>query len=162
MEFPFQIVHNIGLRIQDTQVLEEVVDEMEEKARLLSADENAYLLRTIYLYLAQQYMWNGEYVKAAEYYRKQLALMEKQGEEVSSHALADAYKNLGVCLSCDNKNGEAIEMLERALEILKEREEEKQLSAEIHNHLAQVFRVGGESEKANFHNDRYVDLKKLV
>ncbi|MBQ3344196.1 MAG: ATP-binding protein [Kiritimatiellae bacterium] len=153
---------NIGLRIQDTQVLEEVVDEMEEKARLLSADENAYLLRTIYLYLAQQYMWNGEYVKAAEYYRKQLALMEKQGEEVSSHALADAYKNLGVCLSCDNKNGEAIEMLERALEILKEREEEKQLIAEIHNHLAQVFRVGGESEKANFHNDRYVDLKKLV
>lgn len=153
---------NIGVRIQDTQVPEKLVDEMEEKARLLSADENVYLLRTIYLYLAQQYKENGEYIKAAEYYRKQLALMEKQGEEVSPHALADAYKNLGVCLSCDNKNGEAIEMLELALEILKEREEEKQLIAEIHNHLAQVFRVGGESEKANFHNDRYVDLKKLV
>lgn len=142
---------NLGLRIKEVQVSEKTVREMMDNALLLTIEDNADFLRVIYSNFARQYKENGEYDKAEEYYRKQIAIMEQQVDATSRHNLADAYDDLGVCLSLLESNNEAVETLERALEICGESEEETQLSAAIHDHLAQVFRTVSEFDKAEFH-----------
>lgn len=141
---------NLGVRIQDVQVPKKAVCEMMDNALSLIIEDNADFL-IIYSNFARQYKENGEYDKAEECYRKQIAIIEQQGDANLRHNLADAYDDLGVCLYLLESNNEAIETFERALEICGNSEDEIQLIPAIHNHLAQVFRAVNEFEKAEFH-----------
>lgn len=142
---------NLGLRLQDAQASVNSVNEMMESAMLLSPDENAEFLRIIYSNLARQHKEVGEYDKAEELYRKQISFIEKQGEDASLHDLADAFDDLGVCMFHLGKNKDAIEMLKKALSIVRIREDDFLLTAAIHNHLAQIYRANEEFGEAEFH-----------
>lgn len=151
---------NLGLRLQDSQVPMDSVNEMMENAMLLSPDENAEFMWMIYSNKARQYKESGEYDKAEEFYRKQITLIEKHGEGASQHELADAFDDLGVFLFQIDRNNEAIEALEHALKIIGDNEDEIYLIATIHNHLAQIYQDGEDPEKAEIHKKEFDRLKE--
>lgn len=125
--------------------------EVTERALSLVSEENVGLLRSIHSNLAYLFKEKGELDKAEEHYRKLIAILEGQGEEVSRHDLADAYDDLGACLYQLDRNSEAIESLEQALKIIGNDNTESQLIAAIHDHLAQTFRANDEYDKAELH-----------
>lgn len=153
---------NLGLRIHDASVTEESVNEMMKKAMSLPPDENADFLKVVCPNLARLYKEKGENEKAEELYRKQLEILEMQGDDVSLHELADAYDELGVFLFQVDRNSEAIEELEHALQIIGENEDEICLIATIHNHLAQIYQDGDNSENAELHKKEFDRLKKKI
>lgn len=132
------------------------------KALSLTSGENVEQLQTIHSNLAGLYKKIGEFDKAEEHYREQIAIMEKQGEDVSLHELADAYDDLGVCLFLLNRYNVSVEALEHALELVDGNNEEIKLAAVIHNHLSKAYRAANNNEKADYHNDIYENLKKSL
>lgn len=98
--------------------------------RLSSPEENVEFLRIIYSNLAHQHKEGGEYDKAEELYRKQIAFLEEQGDSVSRHDLVDAYDDLGVCIFQLGKNNDALEMLKKALCIVGISEDDILLTAQ--------------------------------
>lgn len=141
----------LGLKTQCAQVSEKLVNEMIEKALSLSPNENDVFLTNVHLS-------RGEYDKAEELYRMRIEIIEKQSEDMPIHELADAYDDLGVFLFQQDRNNEALVAMEHALAILGDDENEAQLIATIHNHLAQVYRDNNEYEKAEQHYKENVKL----
>lgn len=126
----------------------------------LTSDENVEQLQSIHSNLAGLYKEKGELDKAEGHYREQIAIIEKQGEEVSPHNLADAYDDLGVLLFQIDRNSEAIVVLEHALQIIRYKEDEIYLIAAIHNHLAQIYQNSGDSGNAELHKKEFNRLKE--
>lgn len=131
-----------------------------ERALSLVSVDNFALLQKIHSNLAYLYKEKREFDKAERHYREQIAIIEKQGEEVSPHNLADAYDDLGVFLFQIDRNNEAIEALEHALKIIGDNEDEIYLIATIHNHLAQIYQDGEDPEKAEIHKKEFDRLKE--
>ena len=133
-----------------------------ERAVFFVSDDNLALLQKIHSNLAYLYKEKKEFDKAEEHYRAQIAIIEKQGEDVSPHTLADAYDDLGVFLFQIDRNSEAIEIMEHALQIIKYKEDEIYLIAAIHNHLAQIYQDNEDIENAELHKKEFDRLKEEI
>lgn len=131
-------------------------------ALTLISDENVEQLQSIHSNLAGLYKEKGELEKAEEHYREQIAIIEKQDEEFSPHNLADAYDDLGVFLFQIDRNSEAIEALEHALQIIGDNVNEIHLIAVIHNHLAQIYQDDEDPENAEIHKKEFDRLKEKM
>ena len=136
---------NLGLRIHDASVIEEYVNEMMEKALSLPLDENVEILKVLCSNLGRFYMESGETVKAEKL-----------------HNLAHTYDDLGVYLFQLDRNDEAIEALEHALQIIGDNKDEIYLNAAIHNHLAQIYQDSDDSENAVLHKKEFDRLKEEI
>ena len=136
---------NLGLRIHDASVIEEYVNEMMEKALSLPLDENVEILKVLCSNLGRLYMESGETVKAEKL-----------------HNLAHTYDDLGVFLFQIDRNDEAIEALEHALQIIGDNEDEISLIAAIHNHLAQIYLDSEDSKNAELHKKEFDRLKEKI
>ena len=133
-----------------------------ERALSLTSEDNFRLLESIHSNLAYLYKEKGEYDKAERHYREKITIIGKQGEAVSRHDIADAYDDLGVCLYKLDRNKEAIEVLENALQIIEDNEDEIYLIATIHNHLAQIYQDGEDPENAEIHKKEFDRLKEKM
>ena len=164
-ETPGDILADYMIKLGVMLARQEKYDEclkVTERGLALTSDDNFSLLSSIHSNLAFLYQEKGELGKAEENYKEQIAIMEKHGEDVSLHDLADAYDDLGVCIFLLNRYNEAVEALEHALGFVDGNNEETKLIAIIHNHLSQAYRADNNIEKANYHNDIYENLKNSL
>ena len=138
---------DIGMMMARQEKYEECI-EVTERALSMTSDEKVGLLLAIHTNLAYLYKKTDDYEKAERHYRERITLMEKQGEGVSLHDLADAYDDLGLCLFMLHKYDESKEKLEYALKFAEENDDETKMTAVIRDHLALVNHSNNDKEQA--------------
>ncbi|MFB0546909.1 MAG: tetratricopeptide repeat protein, partial [Anaerolineae bacterium] len=92
--------------------------------------------------------FQGKFQEATALCREALALTDGSGEEKA--APADAYRTIGICYHRLGRLGQAIEHLERSLQLYEQTERQARI-ASLHHHLGVVYSEAGQLAEAAAH-----------
>jgi tetratricopeptide (TPR) repeat protein len=104
--------------------------------------------------LGMVYRVKGEWERAIDYYKRNLAILEQEGDE---QRMATTYNNLGVVYGAKRKWDQAIEFYERSLAILKKMDDVHGMATTFNN-LGEVYRHKGEWEQATKYHERSLEI----